>query len=93
MTPEIAYCAGSAPVENVEAVENSLGTSVVLSTNSTLSTPSLPLEAAVYPPGSLFEGYLDYARAREESADSYLLASLIPVVAACLARRVYFAWR
>jgi hypothetical protein len=35
---------------------------------------------------------MDYARKREESADSYLLGSILPVVAGMLARRVWLPW-
>ena len=35
---------------------------------------------------------MDYSRALEESADCYLIGSIIPVVAAILERRVYFPW-
>src|SRR5437660_376176 len=63
------------------------------STNSTNSTaPPRLLETAVFPPESLIEDYVKYARERLESADSYIVGAVLPVVAACLARRVYFAW-
>lgn len=68
-------------------------TSAGISTNSTIPTPPpFELEAAVFPPVSLLEDYVKYARQRLESADSYIIGSILPVVAACLARRVYFKW-
>lgn len=65
-----------------------------ISTSSTNSTPPqrFEFEAAVYPPQSLLEYYVNYARERLESADSYIVGSILPVVAACLGRRVYFPW-
>jgi hypothetical protein len=65
-----------------------------ISTNSTISPPppNFELEAAVYPPDSLISRYVDYARQRVESADSYIVGAVLPVVAACLARNVYFPW-
>ena len=63
------------------------------STSSTSSTtPAFQLEDAVYPSESLIEDYADYARERLESADSYLVGAILPVIAACLGRRVYFTW-
>ena len=63
------------------------------STNSTISTaPPFELEAAVFPPNSLLADYFTCARERLESADSYIIGSILPVVAGCLARRVYFKW-
>jgi hypothetical protein len=35
---------------------------------------------------------VNYARERLESADSYIVGSILPVMATCLARRVYFQW-
>ena len=66
----------------------------VISTNSTNSTSSqrFEFEAAVYPPTSLLGYYVNYARERLESADSFIVGSILPVIAACLARRVYFQW-
>ncbi len=64
----------------------------LLSKLSTFSTGGLSLDAAIYPPGSFFARYMDFARRREESADSYLIGSILPVVAAALARRVRFPW-
>lgn len=82
-------------VENVEFVENAAqqnGNSDSPSTFSTHSTPTLDLSAAIIPMGSWLERYLDYARKREESADCYLVGSILPVVSIALARRVWFPW-
>jgi hypothetical protein len=59
---------------------------------STNSTGKHIFEMAVIPPNSLLEDYLTLARQQVESADSYIIGAFLPVVAACLARRVYFAW-
>jgi hypothetical protein len=62
------------------------------STNSTNSTGVHTLEAVVIPAASLVETYLVYARKQVESADSYIVGSFLPLLAACLGRRVYFPW-
>jgi hypothetical protein len=63
------------------------------STNSTNTTPPrrVEFEAAVFPADSLIEDYAAYARQRLESADSYIIGSILPVFSACLARRVIFS--
>jgi hypothetical protein len=65
--------------------------SSTISTISPLPT-SFEFESAVYPPASLLNDYVIYAREQVESADSYIVGAILPVVAACLARRVYFKW-
>jgi hypothetical protein len=76
----------------VESVENVESKPVAISTFSTNLTSTLDLQIAIFPPGSWFDRYMDYARSREESADSYLIGAIIPVFAAALARRVSFVW-
>jgi hypothetical protein len=82
----------SLPPSACLAVENVENEPAAFSTFSTLSTGTLDLQAAIFPPGAWFDRYMDYARSREESADSYLIGSIIPVFAAVLARRISFAW-
>jgi hypothetical protein len=63
------------------------------STFSTNSTGVMPdLSAAIYPEGSLIERYMDFARGQLESADSYILGALLPVLARVVARQVWFPW-
>ncbi len=91
-TPDLT---AGGPGENVEIGEVGIrgkGRTESHSTFSTLSPSLPPLEAAIYPANSWLARYMDYARQREESADSYLLGSILPVVAATLARRVGLAW-
>jgi len=61
------------------------------STNSTNSRGT-HIHEAIFPEGTILTDYLDYARSLEESADCYLLGSILPVVAAILARKVWFPW-
>ncbi|MGO8930721.1 MAG: DUF3987 domain-containing protein [Limisphaerales bacterium] len=65
-----------------------------ISTNSTNSTPPRPFEfeAAVFPPKSVLDDYAKYACERLESAVSYIIGAILPVLSACLARRVFFVW-
>lgn len=89
------FSGGSMGGENIQIVEcdpPEIECSKPLSTFSTLSTGKHTLASAIYPADSLLARYLDYARRREESADSYLIGSFLPVVAATLARRVWFPW-
>jgi hypothetical protein len=82
-------------VEDVEIVEDALEPPVpskANSTNSTNSTPEGGLETVVIPHDSLLEDYRSFAREQVESADSYIVSAILPVVAASLARRVYFPW-
>jgi len=59
---------------------------------SVSSTNSLGahIDRAIFPEGTILTDYLEYARRLEESADCYLLGSILPVVAATLARKVWF---
>ncbi len=75
---------------DVEFVENSIGAAG--STNSTNSPPGHTLEMAIIPADSLLEDYLRFAHKQLESADSFIIGAFLPVVAACLGRRVFFAW-
>jgi hypothetical protein len=61
-------------------------------TNSTNSTSPRSLEGAIYPRNSFISDYLDYGREQEESADSYLIGAVLPVIGAVLARQVYLPW-
>lgn len=47
---------------------------------------------AVTPPDSILQLWLDYQRTQTESADSYIVGACLPVMAAALARRVWFPW-
>lgn len=90
-----AGAGAGAPGEDVENVECPPGEGEAHHTDSTLSTFSTPLQklgAGIFPVGSWLDRYMDYARKREESADSFLLGSVIPVVAMALARRVWLPW-
>jgi hypothetical protein len=62
------------------------------STFSTLSTGTHKLEDAIFPAGSWLERYMEFARKREESADSYLIGAILPVFGATAGRRVWFPW-
>lgn len=74
---------------SAKIIRNTVGSTS--STNSTVPQ-RFEFEAAVYPPQSLLEDYVKYAHERLESADSYIVGAILPVMAACLARRVYFEW-
>ena len=81
--------------ENVEIVETSLADSVPpdsFSTFSTLSPEEFSLDQGIFPENSWLARYMEFARLREESADSYLIGSILPVVAATLGRRIRFPW-
>lgn len=65
--------------------------SSTFSTNSTGGIPS-DLSAAIYPEGSLLERYMDFARGQLESADSYILGAILPVMARVMGRKVWFPW-
>ena len=75
----------------VESSASSTSTAEV-STNSTNSTSParFEFEAAIYPPNSLLEDYVNHAREQLESADSYIVGSILPIIATCLGRRVSF---
>lgn len=79
-------------VPNVENAASEVSDSVSFSTLSTLSLGKHKLDAGVYPRSSWVDRYMDYARQREESADSYLIGSVLPIVAAALARRAWLPW-
>jgi len=70
----------------VETVE----TRLLNSTNSTNSTPVPSYERAVYPVGGLIAAYMTFARSLCESADVFLLGSILAVTAGLIARRCYF---
>jgi hypothetical protein len=96
--PELKACPGALAEQAggaVEIVEVSSTGSVAagaVATNSTNSTPGHRLEDAILPPDSLLWDYRVYAQAHTESADSYIGGAFLPVVAAMLARHVYFLW-
>lgn len=78
------------------------------SRNQTIRTITLPLigkrfaslkegkekfvHQAIYPEDSILTPYMEYVREVSESVDGYIIGSVLPVVAAALARRVWFAW-
>jgi Protein of unknown function (DUF3987) len=80
--------AGKTDGEGGEHGENGGGISPL----SPLSPSTRDLQRAIFPENSWFTRYMDFARTREESADSYLIGAIIPVVAARLGRNVAFAW-
>jgi hypothetical protein len=47
---------------------------------------------AVYPTDSILEDYMAFVREECESADAFIIGSILPVCAAQLARRVRFPW-
>jgi hypothetical protein len=47
---------------------------------------------AVYPPDSILEDYMAFVQDECESADAFIIGSILPVCAAQLARRVRFPW-
>ena len=49
-------------------------------------------QPAIFPLESILTIWMDFARAQEESADPFLLGSILPVCAAILGRCVYFNW-
>ena len=62
------------------------------STNSTTPQIMPQLGQAIYPADSILADYMDYARGQEESADCYLLGSILPVASALLARSIWLPW-
>lgn len=83
---------GGETVEMVESVSEAPELTGSVSTSSTFSTAKHKLDEAIFPTGSWLGRYMDYARKREESADSYLLGAILPVIAVALARRVWVPW-
>ena len=47
---------------------------------------------AVYPEDSILADWMRLAREQVESADAFIIGSILPVCAALLGRRVYFQW-
>src|ERR1700681_1152359 len=47
---------------------------------------------AIYPPDSILEDYMDYVRVECESADAFIIGSILPICAAQLGRNVRFPW-
>lgn len=78
--------------ESVESVEGNNPSSLTFAPLSTHSPGARALHDAVFPDGSWLSRYMDFARTREESVDSYFIGSILPVIGACLARRVFFPW-
>jgi hypothetical protein len=64
--------------------------SSTFSTNPPGETPDL--SAAIFPPGSLIERYMDFASDQLESADCYIVGAFLPVLARCLGRKAWFPW-
>jgi hypothetical protein len=78
--------------ENVESDGGRPAAENGLDPFSTFSTGRFSLDQAIFPQNSWLARYMDFARLREESADSYLVGSILPVISAALARRVRFPW-
>ena len=49
-------------------------------------------QPAIYPKNSILHDYMEYSSARQESADCYLLGSILPICSRILGRRVAFEW-
>jgi hypothetical protein len=57
--------------------------------------PALGVEfkqRVIYPPDSILEPYMSYARAHIESDDAFILGSILPVCAALLGRNLFMQW-
>ena len=50
------------------------------------------IHTAIYPKDSILTAYVEHVQKVSEGADSFILGSILPVVASALARRVYFPW-
>lgn len=50
----------------------------------------LPLGAAIYPPDSVLEDWMQFAQRYAESADCYLIGSILPILGAFMGRRVWY---
>jgi len=50
------------------------------------------IHRAVYPENSILTPYLEYVREVSEGVDGYIIGSVLPVVVAAFARRVWFDW-
>jgi len=59
-------------------------------TNPTIPPDPRNLGKAIYPRDSILEDYMCYARKYAESADCYLIGSVLPVIGAYLGRRVFY---
>ena len=58
---------------------------------STNSTPGYN-QRAIYPEDSILADWMRIAREQVESADAFIIGSILPVCAALIGRRVYFQW-
>ena len=84
----------STPDENAEFVElarKAFADSRQSSANSTNSSGGYE-HPAIFPADSVLADWMDFARRQEESADAFLVGSILPLCAALLARRVWFTW-
>ncbi len=61
------------------------------SANSAISAGGCE-QRAVYPEDSVIADWMEYGRATEESADAFLIGSIMPVCGALLGRRVSMDW-
>jgi len=80
--------------ENAELVEKArqfFDDGAACSASSANSTGAF-VQPAIYPAQSILTDWMNYARLQEESADCYLLGSVLPVIAGLLGRRVWFQW-
>jgi Protein of unknown function (DUF3987) len=78
-------------VENVENAELPVIEWPDNSTNSINSTNPLSQEAP-FPSDSIIDDYYAYAVTQSEGADAYIIGSILPVIAARLARNVWVPW-
>ena len=49
-------------------------------------------QKAIYPDNSILAPYMQYAQKHVESADGFILGSILPVCAALLGRQIYMQW-
>ena len=77
--------------EFVEFARLAFGKPPINSASSTISSGHYT-QRAVFPTNSLIADWMEFGRSCVESADIFILASILPIYAACLARRVWFPW-
>jgi len=59
--------------------------------NSSISSGGYS-QRVVYPKDSILDDWMQFARQQVESADAFIIGSILPVCAALLGRRIYFRW-
>jgi hypothetical protein len=79
------------PVEFVEFVELARRRLPEPAQNSTNSTPGY-VQKAIYPEDSILADWTRLARQHEESADAFIIGSILPICGALLGRRAWLQW-